>query len=71
MDLLRIKQSERYNNGGIFKKESVFDIFSRIFACFPHFTIFSDVEQISNLSFMLKERLLIQRRLKQCLLNIA
>ena len=40
--------------GGSTRKSRVFNIFTGIFAYFPHFTIFSYVEQIKHLSFRLK-----------------
>ena len=53
-------------------KNLLLNIFTHIFAYFPHFTILSCVKQISNLSLRLKSRLLIiGRLLKQRLLNIS
>ena len=36
------------------RKSLFFNIFTHIFAYFPHFTIFSHVEKIKNLSFKVK-----------------
>ena len=46
-DLFMTEQGECFKSerGGL-QKESVFNIFTRIFAYFPHFTTFSHVEQM-------------------------
>ena len=54
--------------GGSARKSLFFNIFTPIFAYFLHFTIFSMLNK--KLSFKLKQKLLVQRLLKRCLLDM-
>ena len=59
-----------FRTDGSARKILCLNIFTcNLFAYFPHFTIFYYVEQISNLSFRLKRRLLMGILLRQWLLN--
>ena len=74
LDILRVKKGECFNNRGFCTRESVFQHFHRYFCILSilsmQIAMFCNVEQIKNLSFRLKYRLLIPRLLKQYLLYI-
>ena len=54
LDQLRVKESECYRNRGSARKSLFLNIFARIFAYFPHLTIFSYVQQLKKIVLQVK-----------------